>query len=347
MATVVSKGMKWSPEALQKAQESHQYIKVGPKPGFLVLSGAPNRWKKPESRGEVYVPSLRVAGQPAAIRQLFTSLGFGNVIDQHLAAAYTAENIGTTMAGQFEQETEQYRTHKQGRDAQKKTTGPDVSLADLSYFVEELPRATTVARTATSPRAAGATSPRVGGGRGRVGRVEPLAKRLADARAKGKVLDVSKMDVNKGTGIKMIARPGANSKKVGVEGLEIVSSDPALYAAAVRQLGANFEPFVGQYQAQAGRAKQLAAPAVAQAVLPPPVVTPTFQAPRATTPRARTPTNGGNGGLGGLPTFTVPGGLGGNGGLPTVPGQLPGGFLPQTTLPVGTPPGSPRGLPRL
>ena len=52
--TVVSKGMRWSQEAANKARENHQYIKVGPKPGYLLLSGAAGRWKKPETAGDVY-----------------------------------------------------------------------------------------------------------------------------------------------------------------------------------------------------------------------------------------------------------------------------------------------------
>ena len=300
--TVVSKGMKWDQAAANKAKENHQYIKIGPKPGYLLLSGAPGRWRKPETAGDVYVPSLRVAGNPAVIRQLFIGLGVPAAsIDQHLAQSYTAANFETTMKAAFDAEKAAYDQYKKAKDANKAVAGgPDVTLAELDYFVSELGKATTVAKTtAGSPKAAG--SPR-----GRAGRVQDLSKRLADAAVKGKVLDVSKMDLAKGTGAKMIANPGPNSKKVGVAGLAIVSSDPARFAAAVRQLGAQYEPYVAQYNAAVARKG---------AVLAAPVGSPA-----------------------GIPALPAPGSpLAGGvalpfaGGLPTVPG----------TATVGSPPGSP------
>jgi len=302
--TVVSKGMKWTQDAAAKAAQNHSYIKVGDKSGHLLLSGAPGRWKKAETATDVYVPSLRVAGNPVLIRQMFIALGVPAAdVERHLAVAYTAQNYQTSMKAQFDAETAAYKAYKGQKDAVKEATGgPSVTLADLEYLVSELGKATTVARTATSPRAA-AASPR-GAGRG-VGRVQPLAKRLADAVSKGKVLDVSKMDAAKGTGIKMIANPGQNSKKVGVAGLAIISSDAGTYAAAVRQLGPQYEPYVAQYHA-ARKAPVVGAPAL-------PV------SPRGVAPLlpalARSPLAGG---------------------LPTIPG-----LLPTTALPVGSPPGSP------
>lgn len=299
--TVVSKGMKWTQDAANKAAKNHQYIKVGPKSGYLLLSGAPGRWKKPETAGDVYVPSLRVAGNPASIRQLFIGLGVSAAdIDAHLARAYTAQNYQGAMKQAFDAEVAQYNAYKAQKDATKAATGgPDVTLDELEYFVSELGKATTVAKTtAGSPKAAG--SPR-----GRAGRVQDLTKRLADATAKGKVLDVSKMDLAKGTGAKMIANPGPNSKKVGVAGLAIVSSDPARFAAAVRQLGAQYEPYIAQYNAAVARRGAIAAPVGSPAGVP-------------ALPSPGSPLAGGVA----LPFA---------GGLPTVPG----------TATVGSPPVSP------
>ena len=314
--TVVSKGMRWSPEASQKALQNHQYIKIGPKQGFLLLSGAPGRWKKPETAGDVYVPSLRVAGNPAVIRQVFIGLNYSaNDIAQHLALAYTSGNYATTMKANFDAEVAAYKAFKGQKDATKAATGgPDVTLDDLQYFVEELGKATTVARTtAVSPR--GATSPRAG-------RVQPLLKRLADARSKGKVLDVSKMDRVKGTGIKMIVRPGPNSKKIGAVGLDIVSSDPGLFAIAVRQLGAQYEHYIAQYNAALVQKNAIAAPTFAAApVLPAPTLSPTYMAPPGS---PYVPT---------LPAVGATSPFAGGVALPTVPGAF--------TLPAGSPPGSP------
>ena len=297
---VVSKGMKWTQKAADAAAQAHQYIKVGDKPGHLLLSGAPGRWKKAEHAGDVYVPSLRVAGNPASIRALFLSLGVPAAnVDQHLARSFSVANYQSPGYREaFDAEVAAYKAWKDGKDAQKKVAGgAAVHLDQLQYFVDQLQTASTVARTA-----AGGASPRATASPGRAPRVRALADRLAEAQKKGKVLDVSKMDVAKGTGIKMIAAPGANSKKVGVAGLAIVSSNPALYAQAVRQLGANYEPYIAQYNARVAQGATLApAPALA--------------AVAATSPLA-----------GGVALPTIPGAVGF--GAPT---------LPLATSPIGSP----------
>jgi hypothetical protein len=309
---VVSKGMRWTQDAANKAAQNHQYIKIGTKPGHLLLSGAPGRWKKPETAGDVYVPSLRVAGNPAMIRQLFIGLGVpAGTIDQHLANAYTAQNYQGAMKANFDREVAAYKAYKSSKDAEKKDSGgPSVNLSQLQYFVDQLQSASTVARTTTG-------SPRAASPGGRATRVKALATRLADATSKGKVLDVSKYDTAKGTGIKMIARPGPNSKKIGVPGLDIVSSDAGLYAAAVRQLGAQYEPFINQYNSMVAQKTAV--------VVPPQMAAPTLP---AASPTAA------------VPTFPVGGAspLTGGVALPTVPGA---GTLPATTLPIGSPVGSP------
>jgi len=315
---VVSKGMKWSQEAAAKAKANHQYIKIGAKSGNLLLSGAPGRWKKPETVGDVYVPSLRVAGNPAVIQQVLVGLGFPSTdVDRHLAVRYDANNYNTTMKANFDAEVAQYKAHKAQRDAVRKAAGgPEVTLADLQYFVDQLQSAQVAARTTTgSPRAA---SP------GRASRVRDLAKRLTDAAAKGKVLDVSKMDPVKKTGIKMINPVGASSKKYGVPGLALVSNNPQLYALAVRELGPEYEGYIAQYNTLVAQKNTVAVPAPAATLgaLPaPPVASPTLGVPA-------------------LPTVAASP-LAGGVALPTIPGA---GVLPTTSLPIGSPVGSPLGL---
>ena len=315
MAQVQAKGMKWSPESAQNAANRHEYIKVGPNPGTLHLSGAVNRWKKVENQGDVYVPSLRVVGTPAAIYQLFVSqLGHpADVIQQHLAGAYTVQNVQTTGKASYDAEVAAYKQYKDAVTAQKKLTGPSISLTDLPYFVEQLDNAKKAARAATQTGQA-AGSPRSPGGRR--GRTKPIQQRLADAVAKGKLLDVSNMKPD-GTDIKMIAATlGPASKKVQVPGLAIVSSNPANYAAVVAQLGPGFEGFVAKYNALVSQPKALAVGGLAAPTFQPlaPATTPTFRA--ATPPLV---------------------GLGlGLGALPGVPAGLPS-QLPPPAQTVGTP----------
>jgi hypothetical protein len=82
-------------------------------------------------------------------------------------------------------------------------------------------------------------------------RVQSLSSRLQNATTKGKVLDVSKMNIATGQGVKSINLPGPRSKKIGVAGLNIISNDAQTYAAAIRRLeqetGANYGQFLNTY----------------------------------------------------------------------------------------------------
>ena len=283
-ATVVEQGMSWTEEANNKALASHNYIKIGRGSGHLLLSGAPGRWKKSEFAGDVYIPSLRVAGNPNTIRELFISLRYPpSNIDQHLAASYTLGNYKTTMKGNFDAEVESYKVYKKQKDMLKKSVGgPTILLSDLEYYIRELPRARVALRT-TTRESLGVKA------RG----LQPLAARLAKLTA-GKVLDVSKMDMVKFTGIKSMPRPGANSSKIGVANLNIVSSDPVKYAKAIELLGPDYTHFLHDYNVAVQRK------------------TVVIQAP-PTVPLGRQ-------GVPTLPTATSP--LIGGGSLPMIPGIL-------------------------
>ncbi len=305
---VVSKGMRWTQDLANKAVANHQYIKVGEKSGHLLLSGAPGRWKKAPTSLDVYIPSLRVAGNPNVIRALFQKLGTPvATIDAYLAQSYNAQNYKIGEFGQaFNQEVVAYKAWKSQKAQLKKAQGgPSVNLGQLQYFVDQLSQASTVARTAA------AGSPRTGSPRAT--RVKDLATRLNEANVKGKVLDVSKMNPAKGTGIKMITKPGPASKKIGVAGLAIVSSEPGLYAHAVRQLGPQYEQYVNQYnQLIAQKTRVIAVPQTFQA----PIVSPTMATFGATSPL-----------LGGVA-------------LPTIP-AVGGQTFAATAFPITSPAGSP------
>ncbi len=114
--------LRWSQDELQKAGNDHYYLEIGPKADFPIGSGpvgrlllidAPKRWENPETAGDVYVPSLRVAGYPVIIRQMFIRMGVpAEQIDQHLAHAYTAANYNTTMKHNFDSEVAAYKEYK-------------------------------------------------------------------------------------------------------------------------------------------------------------------------------------------------------------------------------------------
>ena len=342
---VVSKGLRWDQQMADKAAASHQYIKIGQKPGHLLLSGAPGRWKKADTAMDIYIPALRIAGNPAVIRQAFGGTPEAlNNINQYLNQGYTAANYRTTMKQAFDAEVARYKGWKQQRDAIKKATGgPSVNLSQLSYFVEQLQVASTVARTTGSPRATAAAT----GSPGRSSRVRALADKLADASAKNKVLDVSNVDLVKGTRIRTIVRPGPQAKKkLGVPGLDIVSSDPARYAHVVRQLGPQYEPYIERYNALVAQKNAVVLPPGGQGLAPAPA--PMFPAPapmfQAPAPAFQAP----------APAFQTYGQVPRTYTAPSVPGVAPGSPLqgglnlpgqrassPYGTLPLVNAPGLP------
>ena len=66
-----------------------------------------------------------------------------------------------------------------------------------------------------------------------------IEKRLEEAKAKGKFLDVSHL-TPEGLGIRAIAPPTSRSKKVGPAGLGIVSSDPEKLQRVINMLGPSY-----------------------------------------------------------------------------------------------------------
>lgn len=294
MATVVGRGMRWTRDQARKAQETHTYIKVGGNGGELLLTGAQRQWKKPATAAVIYIPALRMAGNPADIAQLLQTLQVPqDQIAQYLASAYTAANTaeGGPMAAQFAAEVAAAQAY---RDAQKAARGaqyqaPAVTLDVLAAWAAQLPQAQTVtARTAT----AGATAVAGAGGRAaspkRGGRKKSLAERLRAAQTAGKVLDVSNLE-----NIKMVTRPTGKTAKIGPAGVPVVSSSFENFAAAMRQLGAGYEQFIPQYQGMiAGRVVPVAPMATGVAAVqraPSPRVAAPQLAPLPTAARAPSP----------------------------------------------------------
>ena len=309
--TIDTKGMTWSEEARQKALQQHKYIKLGGKGAHLLLSGALARWKKPEGVADIYIPSLRVAGNPAVIRQVLLKLGSPpQEVEAHIQNSYNSQNINDpAVRARFDAEVDALKQYKKAVDTQKKyTAGPAVTLDRLDYYLEHLDQTRVTARApaAGSPAAAPAGSPR--------GRVQPLLKRLQAAKAKGKVLDVTKMDPVKGTNVKMITlAPGTRKLGVNLAQLPLVSNNRENYVRAVQMLGPEYQGFVAQYDA------------LNQKTLPPaglaPARSPTRSPPRAfpTSPAQQ------------FPAFPATAGLAAGTALP----QIPGTYRPMS--PIGTP----------
>ena len=102
---------KWSPEAMQTAQQHHHYIKVGDKAGNLLLNGAPKRWLTKGHESDVYISGLRMTGSREAVTGAMTQAGYpADQVQAWLASAYTRENYNTSLKAQFEAEVTQAKS---------------------------------------------------------------------------------------------------------------------------------------------------------------------------------------------------------------------------------------------
>ncbi len=82
----------------------------------------------------------------------------------------------------------------------------------------------------------------------RTSRALPLAYMILSAAEKGKVLDVSHINPDNLHGIKMIRKPGSGSRKVGIETIPVVSSEPENYEVIMKVFFPdNYNKYVDMY----------------------------------------------------------------------------------------------------
>ena len=244
-AQIVSRGMRWTPEMMERAKKEHCYYKIGEKPGKLYLSGAGARWKKPEHSRYIYIPSLRIAGNPEDLKSLLQSINATDKdIKDYFANSYTSSNISVAgrsggMLEKYEAEVQEYSKFKESQSDVKDTSaGPSVNLTMLHGLVNVIQQAEAVrtvrAKPAPGSGGNGASSASTGAAK-RPGRRVPLAQRISNLR-QGQVLDVTGMR-DDGTGAKIIAQPGIGSGKMGCTLISgIVSSNLDTFRVALQQL---------------------------------------------------------------------------------------------------------------
>jgi len=81
--------------------------------GTGLLSGSKGRWRHFKTSENVFVPSLRVVGNPDVIRKTFIDLGYSaDWIDSHLSDVYTKSNYNTTMKEKYDKEIEDYKLYR-------------------------------------------------------------------------------------------------------------------------------------------------------------------------------------------------------------------------------------------
>ena len=237
-----SKGLRWNTKMAEEARNKLTFIKVGDKVSYLHLTGAPVRWLKPEYADDIYLLDKRVAGNPTTVAQVLINNGVAaeDVNESFQNNAITALNWNVSeedggMAEAYKKEVEEY---KKLRESVNDEAASQELVGKLHYYYANLSQAVIKG----SKRLGGSGSAPKGSPKGPK---VPLAQRLATL-VSGKVLDVSQMKPN-GTNIITIDQPGRTSKKIGVSGLAIVSSNTANYVAAVRMLGPSYEHFIQSY----------------------------------------------------------------------------------------------------
>jgi hypothetical protein len=282
-------------QEIEEARANHSYIRVtGKKNKNISIAGIYRTFENPATSNYVYVPSLRLMGDPEDVRKAILSLRWmganGEVMsyspqeadafvatglnknNYNINNAYVPDDQGgmeDTLIREIEESSEARKGIKKEKSASKL---PPVSLENLKDVWEQVTGKVETTATKASPSSSGRR------------RRQTLAERYR-ALAPGRVLDVSSFNPVTGTGAAAKPAPPSTSSKVGVPGIPIVSNNPATYEAAVNEI---FGPQEGarlteQYNriALQGRRRQRASPvrqaAPALPTLPGQQVAPTNQ----------------------------------------------------------------------
>ena len=232
---VVSSAMRVTDDKIERAKNTHAYIKVGETSGQLLLSGSTARWNQEKFADYMYLPELRLAGHPDNVRMTLKNTGKHTdaQIDQYLKSAYTAKSISNPqIEAKYKEELEQLEKYRKSQVNVKPQVqaNPTITLSMLSALVSAIPHAQTVKATRV-PRDEDSED----SGTKRPGRRIPLQTRLNNLKS-NQVIDVTKMKKD-GTGAKVVLQPGEASAKVGCASYRIVSSNLDMFKSALACLG--------------------------------------------------------------------------------------------------------------
>lgn len=232
---------KITDDTIASARATHSYIDANGKSNKKSILGAKNHFAKhPE---DVYVCDYHVVGTPDAVRSMLVASGLPeSEANRAIAAGYTSSNFQTTMKAQFEAELASRMAFNQSNPKKKsKDTGANfVHLREIPGVLQGIKNADKAKKTPRGSKPAKAKkSPKKPGVR------QTIDKRISGLKP-GKVLDVSNMTED-GDKVKPIDVPGEKSKKYGVEGLQIVSSNFENFERAVNSLPDDKYPNKAQY----------------------------------------------------------------------------------------------------
>ncbi len=240
-AKIVTKGPRWTPEMAEKALQECKYIKAGDKTGPRVITGARRMWEKPGHEDDVYLPIERLTGSREEVASILRSAGKSESEIAHaLANAYTKESVlgpNATKREAFEREEQACRQYRQG--LAKESEKPLKTISEMAELIKGISGSNTSSKKAPNnkKKSTNMTTTTTTTNKGPRTSLSSKIKNLAT----GKVIDVSKMNED-GTGAKTANQPKPSSKKIGVEGLPLVSSNPETYARAISILISEGDP---------------------------------------------------------------------------------------------------------
>lgn len=235
-------------EQMDKAAAAAEFIKANPnETGTLKITGAKAKWAGEGGEDIVYNVEYRLVGTRDQIRNVLknSNLDEAEINRTMREDLITKQNFEGEKAEQYEELIEQTTRVREEKKLEAAEEGPEYSLEDLAMIVSQLgikAGAVGVGKGVARPtKGKAAASPRARGPK------RSLADRIKDL-PQGYVLDVTGI-TPEGKGVKSKEAPkaGGKSKRVGVPGLPIISSNYADYATAIGLLGKGYEQYAEQY----------------------------------------------------------------------------------------------------
>jgi hypothetical protein len=227
MVTVTQPGYKWSIEAADKAKKKGAFIRVGGKQVTRrFLSGALRSWGNEDENENrtIFHTGYRITGTPEAVTYALRQAGYDDqTIQEVLDTSITKENYDDQMLRDYQEELDNYSLiKKEGQNQSASYSFEDIK--QLAQLVKN--QKFSVVPKSGQSRNVVTTTTRGGS--------ESLAERVKNL-PRGKVLDVSNLDVNTGKGARLVTMPKtAKSGKLGLTDLPFISNNYNKYADAFK-----------------------------------------------------------------------------------------------------------------
>lgn len=216
---VIPAGFKFTTDAANKAAKAGKYIAVGgDKTNQHSLSGRKQQWKKDPT--VIYNTDYRITGRPADVKLALEYAGMPSAdADRVVANSITSQNAETTKADEIAKEEALYEQIK--KQTVKKES--PYTLRDVLWFAEHMKDMKIATQSGERTGAAGTKRTQAAS----------LADKINNLKD-DKVIDVSSIDQQTGSGARVVARPKTErSKKFGTTTIPIISNNVANYRRAI------------------------------------------------------------------------------------------------------------------